>query len=191
MKDQPLEQVALTALQEHLARIPFVEINPREQPIQDSGAGLQVSVHIQGQPRRLLLQVKNNGQPRLARLAVFELQARLVGRADAYGIFIAPYISSAAGKICADAGIGYLDLAGNCLLSFETIYIRQIGAPNPQVQKRALRSLYSPKAERILRALLTAPQRAWKIAELAQAVNVSLGQVAMSNSCFPTVNGCA
>jgi hypothetical protein len=58
----------------------------------------------------------------------------LSGKSDAYGIFIAPYISPDAGKICEDAGIGYLDLAGNCLLSFETIYIRQAGAPNPKVQ---------------------------------------------------------
>jgi hypothetical protein len=63
-------------------------------------------------------------------------------------------------------------------LSFDTVYIRQAGTPNPKVQKRDLRSLYSPKAERILRAMLNKPQRTWKFAELAQAADVSLGQVA-------------
>lgn len=174
MKDQLLEQAALSVLQECLERIPFLQIDRIESP----GADIQVQVRVQEQSRLLLAQVKNNGQPRIARLAVYELKDRLAGKSDAYGIFIAPYISPDAGKICEDAGIGYLDLAGNCLLSFETIYIRQTGAPNPKVQKRDLRSLYSPKAERILRAMLTEPRRAWKITELAQAVDVSLGQVA-------------
>ena len=174
MKDQLLEQAALNVLQECLERIPFLQVDRIESP----GADIQVQVRVQGQPRLLLAQVKNNGQPRIARLAVYELKDRLGGKTNAYGIFIAPYISSDAGKICEDAGMGYLDLAGNCLLSFETIYIRQTGAPNPKVQKRDLRSLYSPKAERILRAMLTEPRRAWKITELAQAVDVSLGQVA-------------
>jgi hypothetical protein len=135
-------------------------------------------MRVQGQPRLLLAEVKNNGQPRLARLAIYELKNRLGNKPDAYGIFIAPYISPDAGKICEEVGIGYLDLAGNCLLSFDTVYIRQAGASNPKVQKRDLRSLYSPKAERILRAMLNEPQRTWKFAELAQAVDVSLGQVA-------------
>lgn len=174
MKNQPLEQSAIAVLQECLEGIPFLHIDRIDGP----GADPQVWVRVQGQLRLLLVQIKNNGQPRLARLAVYELKERLGGKPEAYGIFIAPYISPAAGKICEDAGIGYLDLAGNCLLSFETIYIRQNGAPNPKIQKRDLRSLYSPKAERILRAMLNDPQRIWKTAELAQAVDVSLGQVA-------------
>ena len=178
MKYQSLEQTAIIALQECLARIPFLQIDQVEQSEPNSGTDLQVQVRVQGQSRLLLAQVKNNGQPRIARLAIYELKDRLGSKTNAYGIFIAPYISPDAGKICEDAGIGYLDLAGNCRLSFETIYIRQTGAPNPKVQKRDLRSLYSPKAERILRAMLHSPRRAWKVAELAQVVDVSLGQVA-------------
>lgn len=178
VKNQTLDQNAINALQECLERVPFLQIDRIEQYEGDSGMDFQVWVRAQGQPRLLLAQVKNNGQPRLAHLAVYELKNRLGNKLDAYGIFIAPYISPDAGKICEEAGIGYLDLAGNCLLSFETIYIRQTGAPNPKVQKRDLRSLYSPKAERILRAMLNEPRRTWKVAELAQAVDVSLGQVA-------------
>lgn len=178
MKKEPIEQTAITALQECLEKIPFLQIDRIESPKANSGIDIQVEVRVQGQTRLLLAQVKNNGQPRIARFAAYELKDHLGRKSDAYGIFIAPYISPDAGKICEDAGIGYLDLAGNCLLSFETIYIRQTGAPNPKVQKRDLRSLYSPKAERILRAMLTEPQRIWKTVELAQAAEVSLGQVA-------------
>lgn len=46
---------------------------------------------------------------------------------DAYGIFLAPYISQKAGEQCRKEGIGYLDLAGNCYLCFDTVYIEQEG----------------------------------------------------------------
>jgi hypothetical protein len=71
-----------------------------------------------------------------------------------------------------------LDLAGNCLLSFETIYVHREGKPNSNIQRRELRSLYSPKAERILRVLLSRPQQGWKTETLAEAAQVSFGQVA-------------
>ncbi len=143
----------------------------------DEGADFQVTVRVQDHSRLLLAEVKNNGQPRFARMAVYELKDALTKKQDAYGVFIAPYVSAEAGKICEEAGIGYMDLAGNCLISFETVYIRQTNLPNPTIQKRDLRSLYSPKGERILRVLLNEPKRPWKLARLAQAAEVSLGQV--------------
>ena len=178
MKTLSFDQTVITVLRECLERIPFVQIERVEWSGLELGTDLRVWLRVDGQSRLLIAQVKKNGQPRLARLAVYELKDRLSGSPEAHGIFVAPYISPEAGKICEDAGIGYVDLAGNCLLSFGTIYVRQSGAPNPKVQKRDLRSLYSPKAERILRAMLIEPQRAWKTIELAQAVRVSVGQVA-------------
>jgi hypothetical protein len=71
-----------------------------------------------------------------------------------------------------------LDLAGNCRLTFGQVYIEQQGNPNPFAEKRDLRSLYSPKAARVLRVLLTDPKKAWRIKALAEEADVSLGQVA-------------
>lgn len=178
MKVQAFEQSALTALRECLEKAPFLQIDSIERVRPVEGVDFQILIRVQGRPIRFYAQVKSNGQPRLARQATYELKHWLANHPDAYGIFIAPYISPRAGTICEEAGIGYLDLAGNCLLSFETVFIRQTGAPNPNVQRRDLRSLYSPKAERILRVLLNEPKRAWKIIELSQAAEVSLGQVA-------------
>jgi hypothetical protein len=177
VKYQPIEQAARIALKECLEKVPFVQIERVELFELDNRADLEVQVHIQGRSRRLLAEIKNNGQPRLARLAVYQLKDQLSKETNAYGIFIAPYISPEAGKICEEAGIGYLDLAGNCLISFETVYIRQTGAPNPKIQKRDLRSLYSPKTERILRVLLDDPKRIWKMMDIAQTAKVSLGLV--------------
>lgn len=144
----------------------------------DNAPDLIVKVRIQDEERTLFVEVKKFGQPRMARLATYQIKDFLSQKPNAYGIFMAPYISQEAGKICEESGVGYLDLSGNCLLSFDTIYIRQMGATNNNVQKRVLRSIYSPKGERILRVLLTHPKRNWKTAELAETADVSLGQVA-------------
>jgi hypothetical protein len=62
-------------------------------------------------------------------------------------------------------------------LCFGNVYIQQEGRPNIFAAKRDLRSLYSPRAERVLRILLNNKKTAWKIAELAEEAQVSLGQV--------------
>lgn len=178
MKEKDIIQSALTALKRCLEEVPFLEIEQLQLPNLDKGPDIIVKMRIQDEERNLFVEVQNNGQPRIARLATYQIKDYLRQSLNTYGIFVAPYISQEAGKICEESGIGYLDLAGNCLLSFDTVYIRQTGAINSNVQKRELRSIYSPKGERILRVLLTQPKRIWKIAELAQAADVSLGQVA-------------
>lgn len=166
----------LLVLQNCLKQVPFLEITSI-QPNLDL-PGLSVDLLVQGYQFKLLVCSQNSGQPRLARLAVYEVKEALADATNAYGVFSAPYISPQAASICRDAGIGYFDMAGNCYLSFGAVYIQKEGFPNPFGEKRDLRSLYSPKAERILRVLLTAPQQSWKTQELAQAAQVSLGQVA-------------
>lgn len=92
-------------------------------------------------------------------------------------MFSAPYISPQAAAVCKEFGFGYLDLAGNCLLAFDTIFIQREGIPNSNIQHKELRSLYSTKAERILRVLLSQPMQSWKTEDLAEAAKVSFGQV--------------
>jgi hypothetical protein len=75
-------------------------------------------------------------------------------------------------------GVGFIDFSGNCRLSFDGIYVQRSGYPNPSAKRRELRSLYSPKAERVLRALVTGGPRRWRTQELADEAKVSLGQVA-------------
>ena len=128
--------------------------------------------------RGLVCEVKSSGQPRIAREACVTLKYYVRSDSRDYPVFLAPYISPEAASICEGYDVGYLDLAGNCRLSFDQIYIRREGFPNPRVQKRDLRSLYSAKAERVLRVLLTAGNRTWRTQELADEAGVSLGQVA-------------
>ena len=99
----------------------------------------------------------------------------LPGNASHYGVLLAPFISEESARICADAGIGYADLAGNARLAFDTVYIETRVAGNPFHEKREVRALFAPRAARVLRVLLLGPLRSWKVTELAKSAQVSLG----------------
>ena len=138
---------------------------------------LLVSFRKQNDRKTLLVEVKSSGQPLPARAAVNSLLVLLSNRPGTYGVFVAPYISDASAEICKDNGIGYIDFVGNCWLHFDSIFMEIKGNPNRFSRKGELKSLFKPKAERILRALLHEPGRQWSTAELAEAVGVSPGQI--------------
>ena len=138
---------------------------------------LFVSFRKQNDRKTLLVKIGASGQPRSARAAVNELIVFQRNRPLTYSVFIAPYISDASAQICKSNGIGYIDFSGNCRLDFDGIYIEINGNPNRFVRKSGLKSLYKPKAERILRALLYEPDRQWLALDLSEAADVSIGQV--------------
>jgi hypothetical protein len=178
MKINVGEQAAFQALKECLEEIPFLQLTDIPTLENASGPDFRMEVRIQKRSLTILAGYKSSGQPRLAREVALQIKYWLDKGEGDYGVFTAPYISPETAAICKDFGIGYLDLAGNCLLSFETIYVHKEGKPNSNIQRRELRSLYSPKAERILRILLSRPQQGWKTKILAEAAQVSFGQVA-------------
>lgn len=179
-KARRLGEDLLQALLRQLDDVPFLEVEEvrLDQEVEGRQIDLAMDLRLSGEGKVLLIgEVKNTGEPRFARAAadrLFYLTHRTCP--GAYGVFLAPYISREAAAICEADGFGYIDLAGNCLLSFGHVYVRRDGRPNTPAQKRVLRSFYSPKAERVLRALLTEPGRIWKLQDLAVAADVSLGQ---------------
>ena len=177
MKIATGETAAIQALRDCLEEIPFLQLMNVSTAENASGPDFRMDVRVQNRPLTILAEYKTSGQPRLAREAAFQIKDWLAKGLGVYGVFTAPYISPEAAAVCKEAGIGYLDLAGNCLLSFETVYVHREGKPNSSLQRRELRSLYSPKAERILRVLLRRPQQSWKTEALAEAAQVSFGQV--------------
>ena len=131
----------------------------------------------------LLVEVKASGQPRWVRLSADQLsyyvqQVGAGGCPHVYGVFVAPYVSEASAEILRERGHGYFDLAGNGHLAFNGIYVERKGNPNPNRERSELRTLFSPKASRILRLLLIYPYRPWRMAALAEEAGVSVGLVA-------------
>lgn len=177
--ESDIEQQAEAVIRARLEEIPFLKsINvEREAPVDSVYVDFLVTVDLSNTSQTLFVESKNSGQPRIARAAVNQLRVYLERFPDAYGILLAPYVSPTTAKICKEASIGYMDLAGNCRLSFDAVYINVRGKPNPFSEKRELKSLFSPKAERVLRALLSMPARVWKTEELAKAAHVSIGLV--------------
>ena len=193
-EENSIKNSAKSALSACLSKIPFLKVMDiqKEEYRYNNNADLALKIQLTDNVICLICEIKNSGQPRLAREAVNQMLRYKDKITNAYFVFIAPYISPRAADICTSEGVGYLDLSGNCLLSFDRIFIEKKDYPNQFKEKRILRSLYTPKAERILRVLLCNPGKNWKIKELADESDVSLGQASnvkkkyyMNGSFFP------
>lgn len=180
VKEKQMEKEIENTIMECFRDIPFIKVNILRdfnfskfyKP--DLVLNIDDSSNVE---RWIVCEIKNSGQPRLARSAADQLLRCVQNIPQAYPVFAAPYISPRSADICREQGVGYIDLAGNCRLTFDNVYILKEGKENPYNVKRDLRSLYSPKAERILRVLLSNPNVKWKTDELAKTAGVSLGQV--------------
>ena len=178
MTERDLERRLAEALVETLERVPSLRVRPASRKSEGNLFDFAFHVTTPAERQVLICEVKANGQPRYARQAIHQLLGCRQEHPAVYRVFLAPYISPGAGALCRAEGVGYHDLAGNCRLAFGSTYIERQGNLNPAAQKRELRSLYWPKAERALRVLLLHPGRFWKTQPLASEARISLGQVA-------------
>jgi len=174
-----------TVLRGLLGRVPFLRIaslkkDARVAPDSPVRADRVAQVNAGERKWTLVVEEKRLGHPREVRTAVLELERCLKdkpGEVPRYGVLLAPFISEESAQICAEAGIGYADLAGNARLAFDQVFIETRSADNPFREKRDTRAVFAPRATRVLRVLLQGPLRPWKVTELAESARVSLGWV--------------
>jgi hypothetical protein len=166
------------ALRQALADVPgaLIEVEPRlpggERP------DFLIRLQLPGGEQVVAVEAKSSGEPRDVREALNQLFRLRNSLPNARFAIVAPYISERAAEMCAQEGVGYADLSGNCRLLLDPIFVRREGRPNAFAAKRGLRTLYSPRAIRVLRVLLADPRKAWRIQPLAAEAGVSIGQVA-------------
>lgn len=176
-----IEREAARALAALLAQIPQVEVISlkREASLRsDCRFDVIADLALAGRPIQLVAEVKANGQPRLVREAAITLTRLLRDQSsDAVPLVMAPYLSEQARAVCKEEGVGYADFLGNMHLVFDTVYIDRQVADRPEPERRTLRSLSKPKTARILRLLLRDPSHAWRVTDLAEAGDVSVGMV--------------
>lgn len=134
-----------------------------------------------GVEKHFLCEIKEPLQPRMAREISAIFKEKLANLNKVYPILISGFLGERTRDILKKEGIGYLDLAGNCYLKFNNIYIEKIVDKNPFADKRRLKTIFKPVSSRILRVLLTDPKKTWKVLELSKISGVSLGQT--SNVC--------
>lgn len=172
-----LEKVKQT-IQSCLGQVPFLKTTEFKKNVIRGKYHFDFTLRIltPDYKKTLIGEIKISGQPRVVREAVNQLFRYREVMPQAGLIFVAPYVSMESAKICEQEGVSYVDFAGNCLLTFDSVYIKNQGNPNPFSEKRELRSLYSPRATRVLRALLAYPRKFWKLQELSEMAQVSLGQ---------------
>ncbi len=129
-----------------------------------------------GKECTIFFEVKSIGQPRYVRMAINQLQAILSQRKNVYGVVGAPYLTEETMIICRENNMGCIDMAGNCFLKFDNVYINIQGNPNLYSTTRPLKSLFAQKSTRALRVLLCNPKKEWSVIELAEEASISLGQ---------------
>ena len=165
-----------------LSRVPGLKVASWSRLNQgfDDRPGWLLEVRIRDRNWVLAVEGKRLGQPREVRAGVLKLKhflEHLPKSTPCYGLLAAPFISEVSARICEEAGLGYADLAGNARLSFDQVFIETRAAENPFRERRELRSLFAPKAARLLRVLLQGPLRPWKVVDLAREARVSFGWV--------------
>src|SRR5215813_5514939 len=138
-------------------------------------ADLRARFQLAGEEHTLVVEVTPLGQPRQIRAAVTRLNEIRRDMPAAYPMAAAVYIGPQSARILKSNNLGYVDLSGNCYLAFENVLIEKEGKRNVRPSTRPLRSLFAPRATRVVRALLTEAGRTWRLEELGRAAEVSLG----------------
>src|SRR5260370_10877704 len=110
-------------------------------------------------PHAIAIGVTSLGQPRQIRETVTRLSEIRREMPEAYPVAVSPYISPQSAALLKRSGLGYLDLSGNCYLSFENVLIEKDGKPNLRPSTRPLTSLVAPRAPRALPVMLVDPQQ--------------------------------
>ena len=145
------------------------------------GGGYDGEVHfnVAGEPHRIIIECKSSGQPRYVRDAMAQLGPEIFKAFElTRGLVVAPFISPASRELLAQSNIGWLDFAGNVRVAFPRLHLEIDKADrDPFATKRDQRSLFFPKSARLLPGLLHQSHVSWKVAELAEKAQVSIGQV--------------
>uniref|UniRef100_UPI003F497694 hypothetical protein n=1 Tax=Cupriavidus necator TaxID=106590 RepID=UPI003F497694 len=174
------EARACEALRRLLEKVPILHIEDIEAAAVsgDWRPDFIARLLVDGREHLLICEYKSNGQPRYARSALLELRNFVAQRSpQATPVFIAPYLSPAVRQLCAEMGVGYLDLEGNARIAFGGVFIERMVSDKPAAEQRELKSLFRPKSAQVLRAMLREPDRAWRVTELSEISGVSLGHV--------------
>ncbi len=185
LNERELEPQFQAALRGLVARVPFLKLASLKQDVKLGKDRIGrpdwlAELRVGDESWTLVAEGKKSGQPREVRSAVLQLKhylSLLPPDKPSHGLVLAPFISEESARICAEAGVGYADFAGNARLSFDRIFIETRAAEKPPGVKREAKSVFSPKATRVLRVLLQGPLRAWKVKDLSAAADVSLGHV--------------
>ncbi len=168
------EREILTTLRHRLPELlPTLRVE-LEAPPHRGGVDAILRVRSGRRQVRLLGEIKSVGEPRYLAQAITTLTLATRKVPGSYPVVIAPYIAPEGQRLCREAGVGYLDLAGNAYLRFDGILVDRHAATPPGRARARLRRLFAPRSSRVPRVLLENPERAWTLATLAAEAGLSV-----------------
>jgi hypothetical protein len=143
---------------------------------QGAGAHDRPDLVVSAGGRPFFVECKASGQAASIAAAVRQLQeyARPQGK-KGVPLVAVPYMGEVGKRLCAEAGIGWMDLSGNAHLAAPGLRISIEGKPNLFKRPGRPRSVFAPKSSRIARCLLVQPGRAFTQRELAKASGLDEG----------------
>ncbi len=139
------------------------------------GPDLLLQAEIRGTRITLIAEAKSVGEPRYVRQAADQLRDYAARFPGAYPIVVSSFISPQTAEMLRSRGIGYFDMQGNVLIDFGSLFINVSGKTNRNPVQKTLKSLFADKSSRILRVLLTSPEKSWAVQNLSVEAGVSIG----------------
>jgi len=88
-----------------------------------------------------------------------------------------PYMGDIGRRLCAEAGVSWIDLSGNAWIDAPGRQIRILGNRNRFASAGRPANVFAPRSSRLVRTLLMEPGRAFSQAELVSASGVDKGRV--------------
>jgi DNA-binding transcriptional regulator YhcF (GntR family) len=137
----------------------------------------RASVRFKDQQFDILGEVVSQSSSAVFKDKLARLKAYASNEKDCAPVVVARYFSRDKRNACKSAGVNYIDLSGNVLLSCKNLYIERSGFPNRFPEERRGRSPFSDKASLILRLLLSHKQKLWGVRELAGDLELDPGFV--------------
>ncbi|MHB1493522.1 MAG: type IV toxin-antitoxin system AbiEi family antitoxin [Thermoplasmataceae archaeon] len=140
---------------------------------QGSRADVIVKVRIGDLEKYLLIEVRSSGEPRIVQSSIYQLRKLVGNDKENYPVFAAPYVGEKSREILVSENIGYIDLIGDVYLKFNSVLVDRISNTERETERRLSRGIFAPKATRIIRTILNAPDTRWKITELSNICRMS------------------
>src|SRR5262245_54769046 len=146
-----------------IARV--VEGEPRHGDRRQMGWDQVITLSVKPDQRRvdLFVQTRQQLSPNTV-LGVFQ-KLKWVPP-DGVLLICAPYISPRVADLCREQNVSYLDGVGNCRIAAPGLFVHVSGRPNRPAGSKAAVDPFSRKSSRIVRTLLTHPDKGWQVQQL-------------------------
>ena len=110
----------------------------------------------------------------LAAISVVQEQAPSLGK-KVIPLVAVPYMGEVGQRLCAEAGVNWLDLSGNAHLEAPGLHVHVEGRPNQFTRPGRPSTVFAPKSARIARWLLIHPRQSFSQQQLANSTGLDKG----------------